>query len=160
MVSMRWMPAWTNSSMESERQSIGGMDTARTRGPRRPSLEQLAKAQVGERDGRIADEPLRDAVAAFEIEAHAMTSTMRRAGDEARSGGDVGTASSIFKFLATENNKRRQELRLEILGLSGLGWEGDGFDPEHLQTTRDWLRSKANSIEGGSSEIPRYMCVT
>ena len=39
------------------------------------------------------------------------------------------------------------------MGQRGLGWEGDGFDGDELSATRGWLRSKANSIEGGSSEI-------
>ena len=78
---------------------------------------------------------------------------MRRTADEARSGNAIGTASSIFKYMSTESNKTRQELRLEIMGLYGLGWEGEGFAADELQTTRDWLRSKANSIEGGTSEV-------
>ena len=35
----------------------------------------------------------------------------------------------------------------------GLGWEGPGFDLEELARTRAWLRSRGNSIEGGTSEI-------
>ena len=34
-----------------------------------------------------------------------------------------------------------------------LGWEGDGFSDEELDLTRQWLRSRANSIEGGTSEV-------
>jgi alkylation response protein AidB-like acyl-CoA dehydrogenase len=34
-----------------------------------------------------------------------------------------------------------------------MGWEGDGFAEDELSTTRQWLRSKANSIEGGTSEV-------
>jgi alkylation response protein AidB-like acyl-CoA dehydrogenase len=40
-----------------------------------------------------------------------------------------------------------------MLGAQGLGWDGDGFDEKELSTTRSWLRSKANSIEGGTSEV-------
>jgi alkylation response protein AidB-like acyl-CoA dehydrogenase len=150
-----WNGGWTIAKrlLQFERQSIGGMEAAIARGPRRASLGELAKRHCGERDHQIADACLRDEVAAFGISAHALSSTMRRAGDEARSGAAVGTASSIFKYLSTENNKTRLELRLKILGQAGLGWEGDGFEPEQLQTTRDWLRSKANSIEGGTSEV-------
>jgi len=146
---------WTIAKrlLQFERMSIGGMDSARTRGPRRATLAELAKQQFGDQDGRLAEPGLRDEIAAFDIADHAMRSTMRRAADEARSGGEVGTASSILKYIATENNKRRQEIRVEILGMQGLGWEGEGFEAEHLQTTRDWLRSKANSIEGGTSEV-------
>jgi alkylation response protein AidB-like acyl-CoA dehydrogenase len=42
---------------------------------------------------------------------------------------------------------------VEILGYQGLGWEGEGFAPAELARTRTWLRSRANSIEGGTSEI-------
>lgn len=34
-----------------------------------------------------------------------------------------------------------------------LGWEGEGFEPGEIKLTREWLRSRANSIEGGTSEI-------
>ena len=42
---------------------------------------------------------------------------------------------------------------LESAGTEMLGWEGEGFEPDNLRTTRDWLRAKANTIEGGTSEI-------
>ena len=41
----------------------------------------------------------------------------------------------------------------QIASASGLGWDGVGFDEEDLVFTREWLRSRANTIEGGSSEI-------
>jgi len=42
---------------------------------------------------------------------------------------------------------------VEMLGNQGLGWEGEEFTPEELRNVRTWLRSKANSIEGGTTEI-------
>jgi alkylation response protein AidB-like acyl-CoA dehydrogenase len=39
------------------------------------------------------------------------------------------------------------------MGHQGVGWEGEGFAQPELNTTRAWLRSKGNSIEGGTSEI-------
>jgi len=50
-------------------------------------------------------------------------------------------------------NKRRYELLVKVLGAQGLGWEGEGFNTRELGTTREWLRSKGNSIEGGTSEV-------
>ena len=139
--------------LQFERQSIGGLDGAARGGRRATPLPDLARRYCGERGGRIADPVLRDRVAALEMRAHAQRTTMRRVADEARAGTGVGTASSIFKYLATEGNKRRYELLLEILGARGIGWEGPGFTADELATTRQWLRSKANSIEGGTSEI-------
>jgi alkylation response protein AidB-like acyl-CoA dehydrogenase len=39
------------------------------------------------------------------------------------------------------------------MGAAALGWEGRGFNSKEIGTTRQWLRSKANSIEGGTSEV-------
>src|SRR5207249_1565405 len=47
----------------------------------------------------------------------------------------------------------RRELMVETLGPQALGWEGPGFADEELKVTRDWLRSRGNSIEGGTSEV-------
>jgi alkylation response protein AidB-like acyl-CoA dehydrogenase len=42
---------------------------------------------------------------------------------------------------------------LDLMGTNSLAWEGDEFKANELSTTREWLRSKANSIEGGTSEV-------
>jgi alkylation response protein AidB-like acyl-CoA dehydrogenase len=42
---------------------------------------------------------------------------------------------------------------MNVLGPDALGWEGEGFDGDDLRATRDWLRTRGNSIEGGTSEI-------
>ena len=59
--------------------------------------------------------------------------------------------ASMFKYYGTELNKRRQELLMAVGGNDALVWEGDGA---HVgDQARHWLRSKGNSIEGGTSEI-------
>ena len=63
--------------------------------------------------------------------------------------------SSMFKLYGTEQNMRRNDLLMDILGIQGLGWSGEGFSGAERGSTRGWLRSKANSIEGGTSEIQR-----
>jgi alkylation response protein AidB-like acyl-CoA dehydrogenase len=55
-----------------------------------------------------------------------------------------GVASSMFKLYGTELNKRRKELRVLLAGTGGLEWN---------TAAKEWLRSRANSIEGGTSEI-------
>jgi alkylation response protein AidB-like acyl-CoA dehydrogenase len=59
----------------------------------------------------------------------------------------------MFKLYGTEQNKLRSELLLKAMGSQMLGWEGSGFEAEELDATRAWLRTKANSIEGGTSEV-------
>ena len=81
--------------------------------------------------------------------------TVRRNAEEARTGHAVGHTASMFKYYGTEMNKRRFELLMSIHGAAGLGWEGEGFSANELLETRGWLRSKGNSIEGGTSEIQK-----
>jgi alkylation response protein AidB-like acyl-CoA dehydrogenase len=43
---------------------------------------------------------------------------------------------------------------VKLAGPQGLGWEsGAGFEEDEVERTRNWLRSRGNSIEGGTSEI-------
>ena len=96
---------------------------------------------------------MRDEIARTEMDARVFGLTVQRASDAAKAGHQPGPESSMFKVYATELNKRRTELMVRIAGPQGLGWEGDGFDEDELQRTRDWLRARGNSIEGGTSEI-------
>ena len=38
-------------------------------------------------------------------------------------------------------------------GINGVAWDGDEFDDKDKNLTRAWLRTKGNSIEGGTSEV-------
>ena len=58
-----------------------------------------------------------------------------------------------MKYAAAKMNQDKCELLVEALGTDGLGWDGDGFAEDAKKATRGWLRSKGNSIEGGTSEI-------
>lgn len=143
---------WTIAKklLEHERKMIASIGE-RQRGAER-SLAALAKAYAGERDGRVADAVLRDRIAQHEIDQRAFRLTQRRAAEEAKSG-SPGPASAMFKYYGTELNKRKFELLLHCVGTQALGWQGDGFSRDELRIAREWLRSKANSIEGGTSEI-------
>lgn len=117
-------------------------------------IEEHAKAHVGvDEAGKLADRDLRARIADWKMFDKAFALTMRRAQEEAKQGKDVGHTASVFKVGAAKLNQERCELALEALGAQGLGWAGEGFAPEALKQTRDWLRSKGNSIEGGTSEI-------
>jgi alkylation response protein AidB-like acyl-CoA dehydrogenase len=39
------------------------------------------------------------------------------------------------------------------MGTDGVAWDGDEFDKEDKHLTRAWLRTKGNSLEGGTSEV-------
>jgi alkylation response protein AidB-like acyl-CoA dehydrogenase len=113
----------------------------------------LARRYVGPDDGPIADPAIRDRIVQLKLDQACLDLTLQRAKDSAKAGHAPGPESSIFKYYGTELNKRRNELLLAILGPQSIGWEGEGFDDRALKVTREWLRSRANSIEGGTSEI-------
>ncbi len=130
-----------------ERDMIGGMgQTSESR-----SLGQTAAESVGLENGILADTVLRGQIAAYEIDAWAFRLMMERAGDMAKAGQAHPAISSLLKYYGTELNKRRMELVMSAGGTDALEWEGartrDGSQ------VRAWLRSKANSIEGGTSEV-------
>jgi acyl-CoA dehydrogenase len=137
-----------------ERTMIGDLFGAGARSPGAASpIVELAREYVGERDGRLADPILRDRLAQLLLDERGFALTTQRAADSIKAGHKPGPESSIFKIAGTELNQRRQELMLALRGPQALGWEGEGFDPRELQQTRDWLRSRGNTIEGGTSEV-------
>ncbi len=103
--------------------------------------------------GELQDAVLRDEIAQLEMDERAFHLTVQRSRDAAKAGHRPGPESSLFKVYATELNKDRHELSVRIAGAQGLGWEGPGYDDEEITLTRQWLRSRGNSIEGGTSEI-------
>jgi alkylation response protein AidB-like acyl-CoA dehydrogenase len=129
---------------------IGGVSALGGTGRR---LEDVAKRYVGEAEGRIADNALRSGITEHRINDRAFQLTMARSAEEARTGASNGHLASMLKYFGTEQNKRKYELMLESMGSLGLGWDGDAFSDRELTTTKQWLRSKANSIEGGTSEV-------
>jgi alkylation response protein AidB-like acyl-CoA dehydrogenase len=142
---------WTVAKrlLQYERTSIGGIGG----GQRSVALEELAVEMGAVVDGRMTDPMLRRSVLRHRMNDRAFALTLRRSQEETSTGIAPGALSSMFKYYGTEQNKGRFELMLSILGTRGLGWTGEGFSPAELDVTRGWLRSKANSIEGGTSEV-------
>ena len=126
---------------------------APTGAPAKP-ISEIAKQYRGtDADGRLADPDLRMRVVRHEMDARAFALTLRRAALEAKSNQGPSAATSIMKNVGARVTQERAELGIEIMGMQGLGWEGEGFTPEEFHQTRVWLFGKAVSIYGGSSEI-------
>ena len=125
-----------------EREMIGGQgqDVARP-------LSEVAAAMVGLEDGKLADPMLRAQVIEAEIDDWAFGQTVKRKLGEAKAGASLGADSSMLKYYGTELNKRRFELMMDAAGHDGLEWDGEGG------VASQWLRTKGNSIEGGTSEV-------
>jgi alkylation response protein AidB-like acyl-CoA dehydrogenase len=117
------------------------------------TLDEVAKTYVGLENGKLTDADLRARIAEHKMADKAFGLTVRRATEMAKSGEGVGHMASMFKVAAATLNQKKTELMLEALGNRGLGWSGEGFSKDELKVTRDWLRAKGNSIEGGTTEV-------
>jgi alkylation response protein AidB-like acyl-CoA dehydrogenase len=145
-----WTVAMT--TLMNERVAIGGQVAPRGSGAITHALE------AWERSG--ADDPVaRDRLAALWIEAEAMRLTAIRAGESARSG-TPGPEGSTAKLHWADLNKEITSFAVDLLGPEGATYPaGYGFVRPELTATRTddphkaFLRARANSIEGGTSEI-------
>ncbi|QBF31943.1 acyl-CoA dehydrogenase family protein [Thalassococcus sp. S3] len=107
----------------------------------------LGAVLADDSDG-LTEPTLRAKAMEAEVDALAVGLTLERYKDQAEAGGGVGDASAMLKYMGTELNKRRHELLMAAGGSDALEWDGT-----HAGRAGDWLRTKANSIEGGTSEV-------
>ena len=140
--------------LQHERNSLSGGGGSAGRMLAGEAVSAMAKKYRGVDDqGRIADADLRTRIVKHEMDQRAFMLTLRRAQAEAKSNQGPSAATSIFKNVGARITQDRAELAIEIMGMAGLGWEGEGFSEAELSQTRTWLWGKAVSIYGGSSEI-------
>ena len=123
-------------------------------GGKSESLQAIAKRYAGETaDGKLEDADLRARLTRHLMDAEAHRLTAERITAEAKGNAEVSAAASIMKNSATSVSQTRSELMIELMGYRGLGWEGEAFRPQELDTVREWLWGKAISIYGGSAEV-------
>ncbi|WP_293905604.1 acyl-CoA dehydrogenase family protein [Phenylobacterium sp.] len=149
---------WTVAKrlMQFERDSIagslGGGNIGQT--VAMPTIPEAAKDRLGvDEQGRLDEPDLRRRITDHLMENRAFQQTMKRAADDARASNGPSNTAAIMKYAGAKIAHERNELMLEAMGLGGLGWEGEAYSQQELGAVRSWLRSKANSIEGGTSEI-------
>jgi len=139
-----------NSTLSGERQMIagpgsGGVD--RIGGSGVDHLIALARAR-----GLNHDSMVRQRLAALWSGERIRRWTNSRVRDNARAG-RVGPESSVGKIAQGEANLRTQELAVDLLAMDALAWDGAGL--EYPREVYGFLRSRANTIEGGTSEVNR-----
>ena len=133
-----------------EREMISGMGLGGT-GAKNPLVEG-ALATIGvDHEGRLADPLLRAQIATFEVRAKAFAAQSERFIDELKAGRAHPAQPSMMKYYGTELNKSRHELMMAAGGSDELEWESERSNGG--REARAWLRTKANSIEGGTSEV-------
>jgi acyl-CoA dehydrogenase len=139
---------WTiaKALLEHERSSIGSLRSVSFAAEE--PLATLARRHLPHTEGRLADPSLRDRIAQADLDQLAYQLTSRRAAETTKARSSPGPESSVLKLYGMELNKRRKELRVVLAGFEAVA--DDGSEPD---LARDWLRSRANSIEGGTTEI-------
>ena len=111
-------------------------------------------AAIGAAMSRMAggvDAMLRAELASFDVDALAYSAMGEKFMDEVKVGKGHPAKSNMMKYAGTELNKRRHELVMASGGSAALEWDSEGSDGG--SKARNWLRTKANSIEGGTSEV-------
>ena len=141
--------------LQYERQNIsGGFGGGGGAGGASGDLGQLAKTYLGaDERGALADGDLRQRITVNKMNMQCLGLTIARSAAESRAGNGPSAAVSIIKYAAASFAQDRSELMVEALGHQGLGWEGEDYKSGELLAVRGWLRSKGNSIEGGTSEV-------
>ena len=132
-----------------EREMISGMGLG-TAG-NNPLVDSAKRTVGATEEGRLADPLLRAQIALFEIRAKAFNAMSERFIDELKAGKAHPAQPSMMKYYGTELNKSRHELMMAAGGSDALEWESERSN--NGSAARAWLRTKANSIEGGTSEI-------
>ena len=108
-------------------------------------------ASLGAAVGPIDDPLLRAEIADFDVDALAFAAMSEHFLDQLKAGEAHPALPSMMKYAGTELNKRRHELIMAAGGSDALEWDSERS--KGGKAARDWLRTKANSIEGGTSEI-------
>jgi alkylation response protein AidB-like acyl-CoA dehydrogenase len=135
--------------LQYERQNISaGFGEGGSAGGASGDLGELAK-----RYGVADDVDLRRRITENKMNFASLRQTIARSAAESKAGNGPSATTSIIKYAAAEFAKERSELMVETLGHQGLGWDGPGYDTPEIMAVRGWLRTKANSIEGGTSEV-------
>ncbi len=127
--------------------------SARTPRPRVNAYAEIAKASMGESDGKITDNAARDKIVKQTMMEQSLQLTIQRVFDESQSGKAPGATTSIFKLVGSTLTREGAALKSELRGMAGVGWEGSGFSQEELTAARAWLRDRAVTIYGGTNEV-------
>ena len=155
-----WRVAVT--TLMNERVAIGGGGSKRKGGGAAAHLLSLWKNRKAGAFSTGQEAILRDRVVPTYIDQELLRLTAQRA-RAAQKSGNPGPEGSVAKLAQAEMMKRQWELGMDIMGDDALAYEagyalrqeaGQGDGAEALAKYH-FLRSRANSIEGGTSEIMR-----
>ncbi len=142
-----------NATLSGERQMVSGAGSGGVDRIGGAGAERLVRRAV--ELGRARDPVVRQQLMTLYSEERIRGWTNERVRATVRAGGTPGPAASIGKVHAASLNQRMQLLAADLLGMASTAWPIDGSDwtanmPYEVQ---GMLRSRANTIEGGTSEV-------
>ncbi|TCJ38349.1 acyl-CoA dehydrogenase family protein [Parafrankia sp. BMG5.11] len=126
-----------------EREMISGADSSERGAGIGAALSRNAGGEL--------DPVLRAELAMFDVDALAFSAMGEKFLDEIKVGKTHPAYPNMMKYAGTELNKRRHELLMAAGGSTALEWDSE--ETRGGAAPRAWLRTKANSIEGGTSEV-------
>lgn len=139
------------STLASERQMVSGSGSGgmgRLGGSSADRLITLAQEV-----GRWDDPVLRSRIMRLWAQEQIRGWTNARVRAALSAGQSPGAASSIGKVHQATLNQQIQEVMVDLCGTAALAWEA-GEDPDVLpREVHGWMRSLANSTEGGTTDI-------
>jgi len=140
------------SSLSGERQMVSGSGSG---GVDRIGGAGVAPLMVRARElGRAGDPVFRQRLMAVYAEERIRDWTNQRVRATVQSGGTPGPAASIGKVHQGALNQRIQMLAADVLGPAAAAWDAGVNYPDHMPLeVKGMLRSRANTIEGGTSEV-------
>jgi alkylation response protein AidB-like acyl-CoA dehydrogenase len=156
-IGMGWKVA--NATLSGERQMVSGTGSGgvdRIGGSGVGHLIALARQRSAEGGvGGWDNAVCRDRIMRLYSEERVREWTNLRVRGSRRAGRPPGAESSVGKIHQAEINQRIQLLATSVLGMGATAWPGDMGDYAATMPyeVRGMLRSRANSIEGGTTEI-------
>ena len=102
----------------------------------------------------VTSDPLgRQRLMAAYIEHRVLAMSIQRSRARLAGGHPPGSEGSLTKIAKAAANQRLQEVAMDVLGADATAWAQGDTEAEEWIT--QFLRTRANSIEGGTSEIQR-----
>jgi alkylation response protein AidB-like acyl-CoA dehydrogenase len=147
------------TTLMNERVALGGGVPKKGSGP----IQDLVNVWKETRDSLdpVTGAVLRDRVADLWAQAEALRLTNWRAREASR-GGNPGPEGSVTKLMSAEMNQHIYETCMDIVGAGGMLYEAgyerkrpDGLRGSDSHVRYAFLRARANTIEGGTSEVMR-----
>ena len=147
------------TTLMNERVALGGGVPKKGSGP----IQDLVNIWNETRDSLdpVTAAVLRDRVADLWTQAEALRLTNWRAREASR-GGNPGPEGSVTKLMSAEMNQHIYETCMDIVGAGGMLYEAgyerkrpDGLRGSDSHVRYAFLRARANTIEGGTSEVMR-----